>query len=70
MFKSNYWTCRDRAYLIRRAIADFERFGSQCMNGCVGDGGNARAAELAANTEEVLGLRPKTPEAGQKGVRI
>lgn len=70
MFKSNYWSCRDRAYLIRRAIADFECFGSLCMNGCVGDRVNTRAAELAANAAELLGLRPKTPDAGQKGVRV
>lgn len=49
MFKSNYWSCHDRAYLIRRAVADFECFGSLCMNGCVGDRVNARAAELAAS---------------------
>lgn len=49
MFKSNYWSCHDRAYLIRRAVADFECFGSLCMNGCVGDRVNARAAELASS---------------------
>jgi hypothetical protein len=50
MFKSNDWSCHDRAYLIRQAIPDFECFGSLCMNRVHGDSVNVHAAEMATKT--------------------
>lgn len=45
MYKSNDWSCHDRAYLIRRAVPEFEVFGSLCMNRVHGDKVNVFAAE-------------------------
>lgn len=50
MYKSNAWSCHDRAFLVRCAVSEFECFGSLCMNACVGDKVNVRAAELAIET--------------------
>ncbi len=37
MYKSNAWSCHDRAFLVRYAMSEFECFGSLCMNAYVGD---------------------------------
>lgn len=50
MYKSNEWSCHDRAYLIRQALPDFEVFGSICMNSINGNRVNVHAAKLAAET--------------------
>lgn len=50
LFKSNDFSCHDRAYLIRQELPDFEVFGSLCMNRVHGDKVNAYAAEKAVNT--------------------
>lgn len=50
MYKSNDWSCHDRAYLIRQALPDFEVFGSLCMNRVHGDKVNVFAAEQAIKT--------------------
>lgn len=50
LFKSNDFSCHDRAYLIRQELPDFEVFGSLCMNRVQGDKVNAFAAEKAVNT--------------------
>ena len=50
MFKSNDWSCHDRAYLVRQALPDFEVFGSICMNRVHGDKVNVFAAEQAVKT--------------------
>lgn len=50
MFKSNDFSCHDRAYLIRQALPDFEVFGGFCMNQVHGDRVNVFAAEKAVAT--------------------
>ncbi len=50
MFKSNDWSCHDRAFLIRQALPQFECFGSLCMNRVHGDRVNVYAAEQAIKT--------------------
>lgn len=50
MYKSNDFSCHDRAYLIRKAVPDFEVFGSLCMNRVHGDRINVVAAEQAVKT--------------------
>lgn len=50
MFKSNDFSCHDRAYLIRQALPGFEVFGSFCMNRVQGDRVNVFAAEKAVAT--------------------
>ncbi len=50
MFKSNDFSCHDRAYLIREMLPDFETFGSICMNDVVGDKVNVVAAKKALST--------------------
>lgn len=50
MFKSNDFSCHDRAYIIRQAIPGFEVFGSMCMNRTHGDHVNPFAAEKAVHT--------------------
>src|SRR5688572_7039137 len=47
MFKSNDFSCHDRAYLIREALTAFERFGSLCVNKVHGDKVNVVAAQKA-----------------------
>ena len=50
MYKSNEWSCHDRAYLVREALPGFECFGSLCMNRAHGDKVNVYAAEMALKT--------------------
>ncbi len=50
MFKSNDWSCHDRAYIIRKAVPEFEVYGSLCMNDVVGDKVNVQAAVKAVKT--------------------
>lgn len=50
LFKSNDFSCHDRAYLIRQELPDFEVFGSLCMNRVHGDKVNVFAAEKAVTT--------------------
>ena len=50
MYKSNDWSCHDRASLIRQILPDFEVFGSLCMNRVHGDKVNVYAAEQALKT--------------------
>ena len=50
MFKSNDFSCHDRAYLIRQALPDAECFGSFCMNRVHGDKVNVYAAQKAIET--------------------
>jgi Family of unknown function (DUF6282) len=50
MFKSNDFSCHDRAYLIREALPGFECFGSLCMNKVHGDKVNVVAAQKAVQT--------------------
>ncbi len=50
MFKSNDFSCHDRAYLIRQALPEAECFGSFCMNRVHGDKVNPFAARKAIET--------------------
>lgn len=50
MFKSNEWSCHDRAFLVREALPEFECFGSLCMNLAHGEKVNVHAAEKAIAT--------------------
>lgn len=50
MFKSNDFSCHDRAYLIRQMLPDFEVFGSLVMNKVHGERVNVIAAEKAVKT--------------------
>ena len=50
MFKSNDFSCHDRAYLIRQALPGAECFGSFCMNRVHGDRVNVFAAQKAVET--------------------
>ena len=50
MFKSNDFSCHDRAYLIRQAFPGAECFGSFCMNRVHGDKVNVYAAQKAVET--------------------
>lgn len=50
MFKSNDFSCHDRAYLIRQALPEAECFGSLCMNRVHGDKVNVFAARKAVET--------------------
>lgn len=50
MFKSNVWSCHDRAYLLRQELPDFPCFGSLVMNLAFGEKVNVYAARLALNT--------------------
>ena len=50
MFKSNDFSCHDRAYLIRQALPGAECFGSFCMNRVCGDRVNVFAAQKAVET--------------------
>lgn len=50
MFKSNDFSCHDRAYLVRRALPGAECFGSFCMNRIHGDKVNPFAARKAVET--------------------
>ncbi len=50
MFKSNDFSCHDRAYIIRQALPQAECFGSFCMNRVHGDKVNPFAAQKAIET--------------------
>lgn len=50
MFKSNDFSCHDRAYLIHQELPKMEVFGSLCMNRTFGDKVNAFAVEKAVAT--------------------
>ena len=50
MFKSNDFSCHDRAYIIRQALQGAECFGSFCMNRVHGDKVNVFAAQKAIET--------------------
>ncbi len=50
MFKSNDFSCHDRAYIIRQALPGAECFGSFCMNRVHGEKVNAFAARKAVET--------------------
>lgn len=50
MFKSNDFSCHDRAYIIRQALPGAECFGSICMNRTHGDKVNAFAVRKAVET--------------------
>lgn len=50
MFKSNDFSCHDRAYLVRQAVPGAQCFGSFCMNRCHGDRVNVFAARQAVKT--------------------
>lgn len=50
MFKSNDFSCHDRAYIIRQALPGAECFGSFCMNRVHGDKVNVFAARKAVDT--------------------
>lgn len=54
MFKSNDWSCHDRAYLVRQALPEFTCFGSLCMNWAHGDKVNVYAARMAVQTTDKL----------------
>ena len=50
MFKSNDFSCHDRAYIIRQALLGAECFGSFCMNRVHGNKVNPFAAQKAVET--------------------
>lgn len=50
MFKSNDFSCHDRAYIIRQALSGAECYGSFCMNRVHGDRVNPFAARKAVET--------------------
>lgn len=50
MFKSNDFSCHDRAYIIRQALPGAECYGSFCMNRVFGDKVNVYAAQQAVET--------------------
>lgn len=50
MYKSNDFSCHDRAFLIRQGLSNIEVFGSLCMNRVHGNRVNAYAAEKAVAT--------------------
>lgn len=50
MYKSNDWSCHDRAFIVREALPGFEVFGSIIMNRLLGDRVNALAARQALKT--------------------
>lgn len=54
MYKSNDFSCHDRAFLIRQGITNIEVFGSLCMNRVHGDKVNPYAAEKAVATSGSL----------------
>lgn len=59
MFKSNDFSCHDRAYIIRQALPGAQCFGSVCMNRVHGDKVNVFAAQKAC--------RPAAACAGASG---
>ena len=50
MYKSNDWSCHDRAFLVREALPGIEVFGSIIMNRLLGEKVNVHAARQALAT--------------------
>ena len=50
LYKSNDFSCHDRAYIIRQVVPQFEAFGSLCLNRLYGDKVNPYAIEAALRT--------------------
>ena len=50
LFKSNDFSCHDRAYLLRQAVPGIELFGSLVLNRCTGPTLNVYAVEQALKT--------------------
>lgn len=50
MFKSNDFSCHDRAYIISQVVSDMKCYGSICMNRVHGDRVNPYAAQKAVET--------------------
>ncbi len=50
LYKSNDFSCHDRAYIIRQVVPEFETFGSLCLNRLYGDKVNPYAIEAALRT--------------------
>lgn len=50
LFKSNIWSCQDRAYLLQEAVPGCGCFGSLVMNLAFGEKVNVYAAEQALKT--------------------
>lgn len=65
LFKSNDFSCHDRAYLIRQELQGSEVFGSLCMNRVHGDKVNVFAVEKAVATTGIFvvvsGCRHRMP---------
>lgn len=80
LFKSNVWSCHDRAYLVRQALPGFGCYGSLVMNLAFGDKVNVYAVEQALKTSGSLcrcvwmptqnAAYPSTAETGHTGKTI
>ena len=80
MFKSNVWSCHDRAYIVRQALPGFACFGSLVMNLAFGERVNIHTAKQALNTSGNLcrciwmptqdASYPPLAEAGHTGKTI
>lgn len=80
LFKSNVWSCQDRAYLLQEAVPGFLGFGSLVMNLALGEKVNVYAAEQALKTTGNLcrciwmptqnAVYPPTAESGHPGQTI
>lgn len=80
LFKSNVWSCQDRAYLLQETVPGFLGFGSLVMNLALGEKVNVYAAEQALKTTGNLcrciwmptqnAVYPPTAESGHPGQTI
>ncbi|MGN1263785.1 MAG: DUF6282 family protein [Prevotella sp.] len=80
LFKSNVWSCHDRASLVQQALPGFDCYGSLVMNLSFGDKVNVYAVEQALKTSGNLcrciwmptqnAAYPPTVEAGHAGETI
>lgn len=80
LFKSNVWSCHDRAYLVQQSLSGFGCYGSLVMNLSFGDKVNVYAVEKALKTSGNLcrciwmptqnAVYPPTVEAGHAGKPI
>ena len=80
LFKSNIWSCQDRAYLLQEAVPGCGCFGSLVMNLAFGEKVNVYAAEQALKTTGNLcrciwmptqnAVYPPTAESGHQGQTI
>ena len=74
LFKSNDFSCHDRAYLIRQELQGSEVFGSLCMNRVHGDKVNVFAVEKAVATTGIFvvvsGCRHRMPFTRISGVPV